>query len=404
MPLKKNTILKRCLNLRIDLRPDGSVKLKLNEKSFAGGIYTLAILDVFSTSTTFEHGLELLKSRLKGNRSWIELSKHMLYLHNIGVLEEADKQQVEFTSHAGRFDAFPVHLRMLFDKSRTLAFQKAIRETIKPSDIVLDIGTGSGVLAATAAMAGAKHVYAVELSSMGRLARKLFEANGLSDKITLIEGKSTNIELPEKADVLVSEIIGNDPLQEGVLPTTGDAIKRLLKKDARLIPDKLKIYALPVTVPDDVLKKRIFTEHTSKNFKSLYDIDYSPFVEASKKQTHDFMTLPLKAKDWVQLSAPVLVKELALNSATHSTTGSSHRIQMSQSGTLSGILVYFELKLGTASISTHPQAAHPDNHWTCKVWMPGESISFDPGDHLELEYRFDEYAGSTFNLGKTRGC
>ena len=87
-----------------------------------------------------------------------------------------------------------------------------------------------------AAPAGAKRVYAIEVRPIAEVAARFFQGSGLGDRITLIRGNSTEISLPERADVLVSEIIGNDPLAEQVLDTaTCDAVARLLKPGARLI-------------------------------------------------------------------------------------------------------------------------------------------------------------------------
>jgi histone-arginine methyltransferase CARM1 len=75
--------------------------------------------------------------------------------------------------------------------------------------VVVDVGAGSGILSMFAALAGAKHVYAVEASEMAEYARKLIAGNPLlAERITVIKGKIEDIELPEKADVLISEPMG----------------------------------------------------------------------------------------------------------------------------------------------------------------------------------------------------
>lgn len=139
-------------------------------------------------------------------------------------------------------DVMQLHLDMLNDRTRTLSFIEAIRETVRPGDVVLDVGTGTGILAAAAARAGARHVYAIEAGQIHRVARELFASNNLSDRITLVKGWSTQVELPERADVLISEVIGHEPLAEDVLETTWDAVARLVKPDARLVPRRLRIF------------------------------------------------------------------------------------------------------------------------------------------------------------------
>ena len=67
--------------------------------------------------------------------------------------------------------------------------------------------------------------------------------------MTLIPGWSRQIELPERANLLVAEVIGNEPLEEEILETTLDARNRLLVPGARLIPNALTLLARPVCYP-----------------------------------------------------------------------------------------------------------------------------------------------------------
>lgn len=96
----------------------------------------------------------------------------------------------------------------LIDEERSMAFAKAIAATVRPGDVVVDMGTGSGVLAMLAVRAGAKKVYAIEIdrSNIATL-DAVFRANGLEDRIVLIHGDVCKVDLPEKVDVIIGEMI-----------------------------------------------------------------------------------------------------------------------------------------------------------------------------------------------------
>lgn len=398
--MHKNELLQRIPDVDIKIRANTDIELIVQGNAFPGDDYTLALLDVFATPMTLEAGLEVLQSRIKGPESWFELTAQAIKLHEFGALINPGQQKPVSYSHPDQFYAPPVHIRMLNDRNRTHSYQKVIREIVTPADLVLDLGTGTGIMAATAAMAGAKHVYAIERSMMAKLARQVFEVNGLSDRITLIEGTSTQVELPEKADVMVSELVGNDPLQEGILIATADAVKRHLKPQARLIPETLKIYGLPVAVPPEILREEIFTPEAVKNWQEWYGIDFSPLLQAVQEQEHSLLVNLYKTRKWLTLSDPVLLTELDLKTSQHAVIRTSHQVRARNSGVLTGILIYFELNLGkTVRLSTHPLETTPENHWGGKVCIPSEPLPLDAGDWFDLNYSFGK-AGSTFKLQK----
>lgn len=76
--------------------------------------------------------------------------------------------------------------------------------------IVLDVGCGTGILSMFAAQAGAKHVYAVDCSSIIAQAKQIVEKNGFADQITMIKGKVEEIDLPvPHVDIIVSEWVSD---------------------------------------------------------------------------------------------------------------------------------------------------------------------------------------------------
>jgi methylase of polypeptide subunit release factors len=139
------------------------------------------------------------------------------------------------------------HVPMVNDAPRNDAYEAAIKASVRPGDLVLEIGTGSGLLAMMAARAGAMVVTCEATPWIARAARQVIAANGLADRITVINALSSDVRigpggLPRPADVLLSEIVASDFLSERILPAVNDAKARLLAPGARIIPERGGVY------------------------------------------------------------------------------------------------------------------------------------------------------------------
>ena len=157
--------------------------------------------------------------------------------------------------HARRYVS-SCYAGMRDDEARTLAYERAIAEAAR-GRVVVDIGTGAlALLAIFAAEAGAKHVYAIEVQpAAAAAARESVLAAGLSDRITVLEGFSTAIALPEaaRATLLVHELIGEVAGEEGVVAAISDAARRFLDPSAQppfSIPSRSRSLLAPCEYPD----------------------------------------------------------------------------------------------------------------------------------------------------------
>ena len=143
------------------------------------------------------------------------------------------------------YSTFYIHEEMIKDKIRTGSYKKAIEnnKTIFKDKIVLDIGSGTGILSIFAAKAGAKHVYGIEYADIADYSKEIIKQNNLSDKITIIQSKVEEANLPvDKVDIIISEWMGYFLLYESMLDTLLFARDKWLKKDGYLLPDKAQIY------------------------------------------------------------------------------------------------------------------------------------------------------------------
>ena len=143
-------------------------------------------------------------------------------------------------------DIFRYHQSLLSDTERTDGYRAAIESVVRPEHVVADLGCGSGILSMFAARAGARHVYAIDEHAVIALAREFARDNGLADRITFIEASSYDVSLPEPADVLVTEIMGNGGVDEGIVLAVADACKRWLKPGAIIVPRAIELIAAPV--------------------------------------------------------------------------------------------------------------------------------------------------------------
>ena len=138
------------------------------------------------------------------------------------------------------------HFPMMNDGARNTVYEQALKAVITPDSRVLDIGSGSGLLAMMAARAGAGTVTTTEkVPQIAEKARQIVKKNGYDDTITVLNKISTSLEvgkdMAEKANVLVTEIFGVGLLGEGAIQTIKHARANLLTEDAQIIPRAAKV-------------------------------------------------------------------------------------------------------------------------------------------------------------------
>ena len=139
---------------------------------------------------------------------------------------------------------------MVTDTQRTGSYAEALRRVVGSDTVVLDVGTGPGILALLACQCGAKRVYAIEPSDVIQVAREIAAANGYADRIEFIQALSSEVTLPEQADVLVSDLHGMLPMYRQGLPSIIDARLRLLTPGGALIPRSDTLWVAVFGTPD----------------------------------------------------------------------------------------------------------------------------------------------------------
>lgn len=146
------------------------------------------------------------------------------------------------------------YARMLADPVRGGAYLAAVRQSVKPGMVVADIGAGPGVLGIYAATLGARRVFLVEPDASVNAAYALAAENGVAERIEVIRESSTAIELPERADVIVSDLRGVTPFHGHHLEAAADMRRRLLAPGGICIPRRDAVHS--ALVEDDVMYAR----------------------------------------------------------------------------------------------------------------------------------------------------
>ena len=158
--------------------------------------------------------------------------------------KEAFEKSSDFANYFCTYGYLYHQKQMLTDTLRMQCYRDAIKgnPAAFKDKVVLDVGTGSGILAIWAAQAGARKVYAVEATSMAVQARKVVAGNHLSDIVTVIQGKMEEVKLPEKVDIIISEWMGYFLLRESMLDSVLYARDTYLVEGGSLFPSHCTMY------------------------------------------------------------------------------------------------------------------------------------------------------------------
>ncbi|MCR9256914.1 MAG: 50S ribosomal protein L11 methyltransferase [Alphaproteobacteria bacterium] len=235
--------------------------------------------------------------------------------------------------------ALQYYIRMLQDETRNKAYADAIARAVQPGMVVADIGTGQGLLAMMAAKAGAKKVYAIErVPESQALAKHLIARNGFADRIEVVEDHAEKVVLPEPVDLVISEILGNMGIDEGIHPAyTGFLANN--PHDAsgatpRVLPKRVKMYLQPLMLTDAFLGA----------WRTTIDgLDFSPALEISTENLTTSIDLRRPQRP---LAPPVLLEEVApgITPDPHPESWTAE-FTIDRDGALDGFWGFFEAEL-----------------------------------------------------------
>lgn len=275
------------------------------------------------------------------------------------------------------------HALMLGDAVRNKLLAKAIKQNVTKDTSFLDIGAGTGVWAIYAATLGAKRVVAVEMEEcLIPIIFKHAEENGVADRIEIIHGKSDDVKIRGRFDVIVSELFGGDALGAETITSFIDVRTRFLAPGGVLIPQELAMFAAPAhiagpagTLPAGLTLKSDFLQAIKLNYPqnmTVIERDRIKFLaEPIKIAETGFRTVtepPSLANLTASWQLKVISKANAIAIFNRSTFADGIEMDTAESQSW-GIGVYpfspFDVKKGelNVSLTLHPQ----NSNWTVSV-------------------------------------
>ena len=232
---------------------------------------------------------------------------------------------------------------MVGDPLRFPAYSEAIARAVKSGDVAVDIGSGPGVFALLAAKAGARKVYAIDTENVVEFGRQFAAANGMSGRIEFLRGDSRQILLPERANIIISDIRGALPLFGQGIHSLNDARKRHLAEGGRMIPENDRILGALMEAPEGY-------ERIIAPWKAVPGLD----LEAALPVVLNTMYKRLLKPDQL-LTKPQVWHELDYLNGANARAGTSLEFVCTRSGIAQGFGLWFETRLfGEIGFCTQP--------------------------------------------------
>jgi len=277
---------------------------------------------------------------------------------------------------------------MLMDTVRTGTYRNAVAvaaDAIR-GKVVMDVGTGSGILAMFCARMGARKVYAVEASAMAKNAEKLIAGNGLQHIIEVVNGRVEEVDIPEKVDVLISEPMGNLLLSERMIESYVAARDRFLRPGGLMLPGSSTIYVAPYTdaiLHSEPWAKSVFWQQDEFQGENLTAL-HQESVDAH------YRTPVVDALNVDNLLAPATQHHIDFHTVTKDEL---QNVQMPLSfectgvGVVHGVACWFDVTFDAPGDTHLPIILHtgpgmPLTHWWQCALLVKDPIAVNPGQKL----------------------
>ncbi|KAF2712245.1 arginine n-methyltransferas-like protein [Pleomassaria siparia CBS 279.74] len=270
-----------------------------------------------------------------------------------------------------------IHEEMLKDEVRTRSYRDAIYQNghLFKDKVVLDVGCGTAILSMFAVKAGAKHVIGVDMSTIIEKAKEIVEANGMSSKITLLQGKMEEVELPyPKVDIIISEWMGYFLLYESMMDTVLYARDKYLVKDGLIFPDKATIFMAGIEDGE-------YKEEKIGFWDNVWGFDYTPLKRtALTEPLVDTVDIKAVATD----PSAVITFDLYTVTVADLAFTKEYTINVRRSDFVHAIIAWFDIEFSACHkpirFSTGPHTKY--THWKQTVFYLQDVLTVEEGETI----------------------
>lgn len=283
------------------------------------------------------------------------------------------------------------HFTIIRDQRRNDAYERALQRAVTPDSKVLDIGSGTGLLAMLAARAGAREVITCEKNpAVASAAAEIVARNGFAGRIRVVSKSSLELDvdadLGGPADVLVSEIVSRNALAQGMIPTLTDAM-RLLKPAARIIPSRV---IARVALAED-------REQWRRRAGQAAGFDLTPFNALANPA----YKIPAESDRVVRRSEAAALFDFDLYEAASVKPARSAVSLVSEGGTVNGIVQWLELHLDDEIRYENTPGQGTPSCWAVNFFPLARPVAIGPGEAVAVHGRHD---GSSMRIWAGNGA
>ena len=281
---------------------------------------------------------------------------------------------------------------MIADSVRIHPYIQAIETAVQPGSVVVDLGSGPGFFSLIACRAGARRVYAIDLADIVHFGRHFAEANSLTDRIEFLQGDSRQIQLPERAEVIVSDIRGALPFSGHAVVSLQDAYQRFLAKGGTMIPQRDKLYA--AIVESEKSYDRIRTPWK----KSREELDLSPALPCV---LNDMYSIDVAPEHLVTAPQEWCAIEYMKSPSTRAAANLNFRT--TRRATAHGIAIWFDTQLfGKIGFSCAPGGPKTVYGHSFLPWL--QPVTVSAGQEIQVELHADLVGGDYIWRWETTLC